>query len=165
MTNLGFFHFAKANQIATKATKVGDRYVLEEMLSGGYNIGGEQSGHIIFLDEATTGDGELSGIKLLEILKKSGKKMSELAGLMECFPQVLYNVTIQPRKKGLWQDDADIAAVIEKHTAILGDNGRILVRESGTEPLIRVMVEGKNAGQIEAAAQEITEQVKIFAAS
>ena len=165
MTNLGFFHFAKANQIATKATKVGDRYVLEEMLSGGYNIGGEQSGHIIFLDEATTGDGELSGIKLLEIVKKSGKKMSELAGLMECFPQVLYNVTIQPQKKGLWQDDADIAAVIEKHTAILGDNGRILVRESGTEPLIRVMVEGKNAGQIEAAAQEITEQVKIFAAS
>ncbi len=165
MTNLGFFHFAKANQIATKATKVGDRYVLEEMLSGGYNIGGEQSGHIIFLDEATTGDGELSGIKLLEILKKSGKKMSELASLMECFPQVLYNVTIQPQKKGLWQDDADIAAVIEKHTSILGDNGRILVRESGTEPLIRVMVEGKNAGQIEAAAQEITEQVKIFAAS
>ena len=160
MTNLGFFHFAKANQIATKATKVGDRYVLEEML-----FGGEQSGHIIFLDEATTGDGELSGIKLLEILKKSSKKMSELAGLMECFPQVLYNVTIQPQKKGLWQDDADIAAVIEKHTAILGDNGRILVRESGTEPLIRVMVEGKNAGQIEAAAQEITEQVKIFAAS
>ena len=165
MTNLGFFHFAKANQIATKATKVGDRYVLEEMLSGGYNIGDEQSGHIIFLDEATTGDGELSGIKLLEILKKSGKKMSELAGLMECFPQVLYNVTIQPQKKGLWQDDADIAAVIEKHTSILGDNGRILVRESGTEPLIRVMVEGRNAGQIEAAAQEITEQVKIFAAS
>ena len=107
----------------------------------------------------------MSGIKLLEILKKSGKKMSELAGLMECFPQVLYNVTIQPQKKGLWQDDADIAAVIEKHTAILGENGRILVRESGTEPLIRVMVEGKNAGQIEAAAQEITEQVKIFAAS
>ena len=94
-----------------------------------------------------------------------GTRKAIVAGLMECFPQVLYNVTIQPRKKGLWQDDADIAAVIEKHTAILGDNGRILVRESGTEPLIRVMVEGKNAGQIEAAAQEITEQVKIFAAS
>ena len=165
MSNLGLFLFGEKEKIHIEKTKVGDRYVLEEMLSGGYNIGGEQSGHIIFLDEATTGDGELSGIKLLEILKKSGKKMSELAGLMECFPQVLYNVTIQPRKKGLWQDDADIAAVIEKHTAILGDNGRILVRESGTEPLIRVMVEGKNAGQIEAAAQEITEQVKIFAAS
>ena len=165
MSNMGFWKFADQAGIQVEKTAVGDRYVLEEMLRSGYNIGGEQSGHIIFLDEATTGDGELSGIKLLEILKKSGKKMSELAGLMECFPQVLYNVTIQPQKKGLWQDDADIAAVIEKHTAILGDNGRILVRESGTEPLIRVMVEGKNAGQIEAAAQEITEQVKIFAAS
>mgnify|MGYP004588292109 FL=1 len=165
MSNLGFFHFAKANQIATKATKVGDRYVLEEMLSGGYNIGGEQSGHIIFLDEATTGDGELSGIKLMEILKKSGKKMSQLAGVMETFPQVLYNVTIQPQKKGHWQEDAAIAAAIETHTALLGDNGRILVRESGTEPLIRVMVEGKDAAQIENAAQAITEQVKIFAAS
>jgi len=91
--------------------------------------------------------------------------MSEVASLMETFPQVLYNVTIQPQKKGLWQDDADIAAMIEKYTAILGENGRILVRESGTEPLIRVMVEGKDAAQIETAAQAITEQVKIFAAS
>ena len=155
----------KSKDGAYVTTKVGDRYVLEEMLAGGYNIGGEQSGHIIFLDEATTGDGELSGIKLLEILKKSGKKMSEVASLMETFPQVLYNVTIQPQKKGLWQDDADIAAMIEKYTAILGENGRILVRESGTEPLIRVMVEGKDAAQIETAAQAITEQVKIFAAS
>lgn len=163
MTNLGFFHFAKANHINTMATKVGDRYVLEQMLAGGYNIGGEQSGHIIFLDEATTGDGELSGIKLMEILKKSGKKMSELAGLMETFPQVLYNVTIPAEKKGHWQEDAQIAALIEKYTEELGDNGRILVRESGTEPLVRVMVEGKDAQQIETAAQAITEQVKIFA--
>ena len=101
----------------------------------------------------------------MEILKKSGKKMSDLAGIMETFPQVLYNVTIQPQKKGHWQEDAAIAAVIEKHTVLLGDNGRILVRESGTEPLIRVMVEGKDAVQIENAAQAITEQVKIFAAS
>ncbi len=163
MTNLGFFHFAKANGIHSMATKVGDRYVLEQMLADGYNLGGEQSGHIIFLDEATTGDGELSGVKLLEILKNSGKKMSELAGIMTTFPQALYNVTIQPEKKGKWQDDADIAAVIAKHTEILGENGRILVRESGTEPLIRVMVEGMDAGQMEAAAQEITAQVKIFA--
>ncbi len=163
MTNLGFFHFAKANHIATKATKVGDRYVLEEMLSGGYNIGGEQSGHIIFLDEATTGDGELSGIKLMEILKRSGKKMSELAGLMETFPQVLYNVTIPAEKKGHWQEDTAIAALIDQYTQELGDNGRILVRESGTEPLVRVMVEGKDAQQIETAAQAITAQVKVFA--
>ncbi len=163
MTNLGFFHFARKSGIHSMATKVGDRYVLEQMLADGYNLGGEQSGHIIFLDEATTGDGELSGVKLMEILKKSGKKMSELAQIMDTFPQALYNVAIQPQKKGLWQDDADIASVIEKHTAILGENGRILVRESGTEPLIRIMVEGKNAAQMEAAAQEITEQVKIFA--
>lgn len=163
MTNLGFFHFAKANGIHSMATKVGDRYVLEQMLADGYNLGGEQSGHIIFLDEATTGDGELSGIKVLEILKQSGKKMSELADIMTTFPQALYNVTICPEKKGKWQDDAEIAAVIQKHTEILGDNGRILVRESGTEPLIRVMVEGKNAEQMETAAQEITEQVKAFA--
>jgi phosphoglucosamine mutase len=164
MTNLGFFHFAKANGIEAKATKVGDRYVLEEMLAGGYNIGGEQSGHIIFLDEATTGDGELSGIKLMEILKQSGKKMSELASVMETYPQVLYNVTIPSWKKGVWQQDKAIAAHIEKYSAELGENGRILVRESGTEPLIRVMVEGKSATQIETVAQAITEQVKLFAA-
>lgn len=163
MTNLGFFHFAKANGIHTTATQVGDRYVLEQMLAEGYNLGGEQSGHIIFLEEATTGDGELSGIKLMEILKQSGKQMSQLAEIMATFPQVLYNVTIRPEKKGLWQNDPDIAAVIEKHTAILGENGRILVRESGTEPLIRVMVEGKDAVQMETAAQEITAQVTAFA--
>ena len=163
MTNLGFFHFAKKYAIDAKATKVGDRYVLEEMLAGGYNIGGEQSGHIIFLDEATTGDGELSGIKLMEILKKSGKAMSELAGVMETFPQVLYNVTIPAAKKGHWQEDAEIAALIDTYTKELGDNGRILVRESGTEPLIRVMVEGKDAVQMENAAQAITAQVRIFA--
>lgn len=164
MTNLGFFHFAKANGIDTEATKVGDRYVLEQMLANGYNIGGEQSGHIIFLDEATTGDGELSGIKLLEILKNSGKKMSELAGIMDTFPQVMYNVTIAPQHRGHWQEDTAITDLITKYTTELGDNGRILVRESGTEPLIRVMVEGKDANQIETAAQAITEQVKIFAA-
>lgn len=163
MTNLGFFHFAKRSQIVTKATKVGDRYVLEEMLAGGYNIGGEQSGHIIFLDEATTGDGELSGIKLMEVLKQSGKKMSDLAGIMETFPQVLYNVTIPAQKKGHWQENAEIAALIQKYSDELGENGRILVRESGTEPLIRVMVEGKDAQQIECAAQAIMEQVKEFA--
>ena len=163
MTNLGFFHFCKANGIHSMATKVGDRYVLEQMLADGYNLGGEQSGHIIFLDEMTTGDGELSGIKLLEILKKSGKKMSELAGIMESFPQALYNVAIPAEKKGCWQDDAEIAGQIKKYTDILGENGRIRVRESGTEPLIRVMVEGKNAQQMETAAREITKQVQIFA--
>ncbi|MCD8220504.1 MAG: phosphoglucosamine mutase [Ruminococcus sp.] len=163
MTNLGFFHFCKANGISSVTTKVGDRYVLEEMLKDGYNLGGEQSGHIIFLDEATTGDGELSGIKLLEILKKSGKPMSELASLMNTFSQVLYNVTIPNEKKGHWQDDAEIAGQIAAYTEQLGEDGRILVRESGTEPLIRVMVEGKDAQQIETAAQEITKRVQCFA--
>ena len=97
------------------------------------------------------------------ILKKSGKAMSELAGVMETFPQVLYNVTIPAAKKGHWQEDAEIAALIDTYTKELGDNGRILVRESGTEPLIRVMVEGKDAVQMENAAQAITAQVRIFA--
>ncbi len=163
MTNLGFFHFCKANGIHAATTKVGDRYVLEQMLAEGDSLGGEQSGHIIFLDEMTTGDGELSGIKLLEIQKQSGKKMSELASIMECFPQVLYNVKIPSEKKGKWEQDSEIMAQIEKYTEILGENGRILVRESGTEPLIRVMIEGKDATQIETAAREITKRVENFA--
>lgn len=160
MTNLGFRYFAKDNGIETVTAGVGDRYVLEKMLDGGYNIGGEQSGHIIFLDDATTGDGQLSGVKVLEILKNSGKKMSELADIMYKFPQVMINVRITPKDKEVWKNDSEITGLIEKHEATLGESGRILVRESGTEPLIRVMIEGKEFGQINTMAVEIAEKIK-----
>lgn len=143
-----------------QTTKVGDRYVLERMLDGGYNLGGEQSGHIIFLDEANTGDGQLSGAKVLEILAESGKKMSELASCMEHFPQVMINVKISPRDKEVWKNDSQITDLIEKYEDELGADGRILVRESGTEPLIRVMLEGKDFRRINEYAVAIADKIR-----
>ncbi len=160
MTNLGFRHFARDNGINTVTASVGDRYVLEKMLDGGYNIGGEQSGHIIFLDHATTGDGQLSGAIVLEILKNSGKKMSELANIMYKFPQVMINVRINPKEKELWKNDKVITNLIETHEKTLGDSGRIVVRESGTEPLIRVMIEGRDFTLINSMAMEIANTIK-----
>lgn len=160
MSNLGFKYFAKNNNIKMLTTKVGDRYVLEKMLEGGYNLGGEQSGHIIFLDEANTGDGQLSGAKVMEILAESGMKMSELAGCMEHFPQVMINVKISQRSKEVWKNDSQITDLIEKYEEELGENGRILVRESGTEPLIRVMLEGRDFKQINEYAIAISEKIK-----
>lgn len=160
MTNLGFRHFARDNEIDTVTANVGDRYVLEKMLDGGYNIGGEQSGHIIFLDDATTGDGQLSGAKVLEILKNSGKKMSELADVMYKFPQVMINVRITPKDKEVWKNKSEITDLIEKHEKTLGESGRILVRESGTEPLIRVMIEGSDFSEINTMAIEIADKIK-----
>ena len=160
MSNLGFTYFAKNNGIKMQTTKVGDRYVLEKMLDGGYNLGGEQSGHIIFLDEANTGDGQLSGAKVLEILAESGKKMSELASVMEHYPQVMINVKISPRDREVWKNDSQITDLIEHYENELGDSGRILVRESGTEPLIRVMLEGKDFKQINEYAIAISEKIK-----
>lgn len=160
MSNLGFKYFAKDNEINMQTTKVGDRYVLEKMLEGGYNLGGEQSGHIIFLDEANTGDGQLSGAKVLEILAESGKKMSELAAVMEHFPQVMINVKISPRDKEVWKNDSQITDLIEQYESELGDSGRILVRESGTEPLIRVMLEGRDFSQINKFAVAIADKIR-----
>ncbi len=160
MSNLGFKYFAKDNGIKMLTTKVGDRYVLEKMLEGGYNLGGEQSGHIIFLDEANTGDGQLSGAKLLEILADSDKKLSELASCMETFPQVMINVKISPRSREVWKNDSQITDLIERYEDELGDSGRILVRESGTEPLIRVMLEGRDFKQINEYAIAIADKIR-----
>lgn len=160
MSNLGFFKFAKENDVVTATTKVGDRYVLEEMLANGYNIGGEQSGHIIFLDHANTGDGELTGVKLLDVMKKTGLKLSELASCMEVYPQVLVNVKITPDKKGKWETDKAVQDAITLYTEKLGNDGRILVRESGTEPLVRVMIEGKLTGVITEYANNIAKLVE-----
>ncbi|HNX63969.1 MAG TPA: phosphoglucosamine mutase [Oscillospiraceae bacterium] len=160
MTNLGFTHFCQENAVKMEITKVGDRYVLEKMLDGGYNLGGEQSGHIIFLDDATTGDGQLCAVKLLSILAESGKKMSELSAVMERYPQVMVNVKISSEWKNVWANDVEIKNVIARHQENLGNDGRILVRESGTEPLVRVMVEGKNFEVINDIAIAIAEKIK-----
>ena len=162
MTNLGFFHFTKREGIHTIATKVGDRYVLEEMKKGGYCIGGEQSGHIIFLEHATTGDGELSGAKLVEIVKQSGKKLSELAGEMETFPQQMQNVRITADQRNRWKEDEAVCSVMKQYEERLGEDGRILVRESGTEPLIRVMVEAKDADLMQEAVSAIAEELERY---
>ena len=160
MSNLGFFRFAEKHNIATKATKVGDRYVLEEMIKGGYSLGGEQSGHIIFLDRATTGDGQLSAVKLLSILAKSGKNLSELASVMNTYPQVLKNIVVTSQGRSALNDDKPVWDKIHECEKVLGNDGRILVRASGTEPLIRVMVEGLDHELINKIADDIVETIK-----
>ncbi|MDE6021272.1 MAG: phosphoglucosamine mutase, partial [Ruminococcus sp.] len=127
-----------------------------------YNIGGEQSGHIIFLDHATTGDGQLSGAKIIEILVNSGVKMSELASVMEAFPQLMLNVKIKPEHRVVWKDDENVKSVMSYYEEKLGDDGRILVRESGTEPLIRVMVECKDSVLMEEACRSIASAIEEF---
>ena len=153
MTNMGFNKFCEANGMTFVSTKVGDRYVLEAMLREGYNIGGEQSGHIIFLDYATTGDGELSGAMILSIMKRTGEKLSSLAKVMERMPQVLINVKVSAEGKLAFYTDKEVKAEIKRVTEILGDRGRILVRVSGTEPLVRVMLEGENLEEIQSLAE------------
>lgn len=160
MTNMGFNKFCDANDMTFVSTKVGDRYVLEAMLREGYNIGGEQSGHIIFLDYATTGDGELSGAMILSIMKRTGEKLSTLAKVMERMPQVLINVKVSAEGKLAFYTDKEVKAEIKRVTDILGDRGRILVRVSGTEPLVRVMLEGENLEEIQSLAEESAQVVR-----
>ena len=160
MSNMGFFKFAESEGIHCEKTAVGDRYVLENMLKNGYNIGGEQSGHVIFLDYATTGDGELTAIQILKAMKRSGKKLSELASVMEIYPQVLINVRVSQEGKVRFPDDVEIKKAIAHAEAELGDTGRVLVRASGTEPLIRVMLEGKDTAQIQHLGEVIAEVVR-----
>lgn len=160
MSNMGFFRFCKENDIDCAKTAVGDRYVLERMLKDGYNIGGEQSGHVIFLDYATTGDGELSGVQLVETVVKSGKKLSELAGIMRVYPQVLINVTVTPEGKQKYNNDEYIISAVQQAEMELSGEGRVLVRVSGTEPLVRVMLEGADIEQITKLGNSIADVVR-----
>ena len=160
MTNLGFAHFAKNNNINIVTTKVGDRYILEQMTAGGYNLGGEQSGHIIFRDMSTTGDGQLTAVQLLSVINRSEQKASELGKVMERYPQVMINVKIAPRWKESWKNDSEIEDIITSNQKELGTSGRILVRESGTEPLIRVMIEGRRFDVINDMAIKIADKIK-----
>lgn len=160
MTNMGFNKFCEENGMKFVSTKVGDRYVLEAMLCEGYNIGGEQSGHIILLDYETTGDGQLSGASVLSIMKRTGKKLSELAKVMERMPQVLINVKVSAEGKLAFYNDKEVKAEIKRVSDILGDRGRILIRVSGTEPLVRVMLEGESLEEIQNLAEEAAQVVR-----
>lgn len=158
MSNMGLEIAMKKVGGKVVRTAVGDRYVVEEMLKEGYNLGGEQSGHMIFLDHNTTGDGILSALQVLAIIKRSGKKLSELAQVMTSLPQVLVNVKV--RKKADLNKIKPIKEVIDQVEAELGENGRLLVRYSGTEALLRVMIEGENQNRIETLAHQVAESVR-----
>lgn len=160
MTNMGFNKFCEANGMNFVSTKVGDRYVLETMLQQGYNIGGEQSGHVIILDYGTTGDGQLTGATLLSLVNRRSAKLSSIATLMERYPQVLINVSVSNEGKLNFYTDKEIKAEIKRVSDILGDKGRILVRVSGTEPLVRVMLEGENLEEISNLANETASLVR-----
>lgn len=160
MTNLGFVKFCEENGLRFIATKVGDRYVLEEMLLGDYSFGGEQSGHVIFRDFATTGDGQLTATQLLCLLKCAGKPLSELSRAMTRYPQVTVNVSISAEGKIAFYTDKTVAAKLSEVKEILGNSGRIVVRPSGTEPLIRVMAEGQDEEQITALAHDVADVIR-----
>ena len=158
MANIGFHQAIKKAGGRAEITKVGDRYVLENMLKNGYKIGGEQSGHIIFTDFSTTGDGLITALQVLSSLKRSGRKASDLTALMTTYPQLLVNVKVAT-KEG-WETNEAIKKAIAAGDEELGENGRILVRPSGTEPLIRVMAEGPDQEQLDRICHAIADVVK-----
>ncbi|MFI3227310.1 MAG: phosphoglucosamine mutase [Clostridia bacterium] len=159
MSNMGLHKFAQENGIGMICSAVGDRYVLEKMLEKGYNLGGEQSGHIIFHDYATTGDGQLTAIQFLKILKDSGKTAAQMGSEVVPFPQTMINVPVPNEIKKTLLDNQEIADFIAKEETELGE-GRVLVRPSGTEALVRVMVEGIEEKSVIKAAQSIADFIK-----
>lgn len=158
MSNIGLFKAANAHRIDTVKTKVGDRYVMEAMRKHGYNLGGEQSGHVIFLDHGTTGDGMLTAVQLVNVLKAKHQPLSALSRIMEKFPQVMVNVRV--KEKNGWETNDAIRSAIGTVEAKLGTDGRVLVRPSGTEPLIRVMAEGPDEHQLKAHVDHIAEVIQ-----
>ncbi|KWX76045.1 phosphoglucosamine mutase [Paenibacillus jilunlii] len=158
MSNIGFYKATEQLALNTAKTAVGDRYVMEEMRRGGYNLGGEQSGHVIFLDYNTTGDGILTAIQLVDTMKSSGKKLSVLKSMMTKYPQVLVNVRVQDKTN--YPNNPAIEAAIQEVEGKLGDNGRVLVRPSGTEPLIRVMAEGPDKAELDLYVGQIVDVVQ-----
>ena len=155
MTNMGLDEYLKNNEIEIIKTQVGDRYVLEEMLKNGYSLGGEQSGHIIFLDYNTTGDGLATGLFLLEVMIETKIAISDLNKLMKNYPQILINAKVPNEKKYSYLDNEDIKSEIKRIEAYFHGEGRVVIRPSGTEPLVRVMIEGKNQEEITNIAQDL----------
>lgn len=159
MSNIGFHKYLKDMGCETRATDVGDRYVLEDMLKTGGIIGGEQSGHIIFLDKTTTGDGILSSIQLVRAVLKLGKNASELSDEIKIYPQVLVNAKVTNENKKRYTEDEEVVKAFDEVSAKLGDTGRLLVRPSGTEPLVRVMIEGEDTESITEMAEELADML------
>lgn len=160
MSNMGLENYLKSQGISLVRASVGDRYVLEKMLAKGINIGGEQSGHIILSDYATTGDGVLTSLKLVEAIRDAGKDLHEMIVSIKDWPQVLINVTVDNTKKNSWKEYPVLTSFIAKMEEEMGENGRVLVRTSGTEALIRVMVEGREETQVQEIAEKIAEVVR-----
>ena len=160
MSNLGLNKYTEQNELQLLQTKVGDRYVLEEMLKNGYNLGGEQSGHVILLDYNPTGDGILTSLMLIQALLESGKKASELSSLVQKYPQVLINAKVSSDKKYDFEKNQEIKDAIEKLEKEFAGNGRVLIRPSGTEPLVRVMIEGKDKTVIENKAKKLADLIE-----
>lgn len=160
MSNLGFFLMGKEKGINIEQTKVGDRYVLERMREIGASLGGEQSGHVIFLDENTTGDGLLSALHLLDVMVQTEKPLSELSKVMEVLPQALVNAEVANHKKEHYMDYPEIADAIARISGEFEGEGRVLIRPSGTEPLVRVMIEGKDQKRIDAEARKLADLIQ-----
>ena len=160
MSNLGLNKYSEQNNLQLLQTKVGDRYVLEEMLKNGYNLGGEQSGHVILLDYNPTGDGILTSLMLIQAILESGKNASELGDLVKKYPQVLINAKVSSDKKYDYEKNAEIKDAIEKLEKEFSGNGRVLIRPSGTEPLVRVMIEGEDKAVIEGKARKIADLIE-----
>ena len=159
MSNLGLDIACKEVGINLAKTKVGDRYVLEEMLDKGYVLGGEQSGHIIFLECNTTGDGLVTALQVASIVRRSNKTLSELCSIMKELPQVLVNAKVPNDKKDIYLKDAEIVAEIERMEKLMDGKGRVLIRPSGTEPLVRVMLEGENQEEIDKLAHNLADMI------
>ena len=159
MSNLGFTLMGEQEGIHIEKTKVGDRYVLENMRENGYNLGGEQSGHIIFLDDSTTGDGLLSALHLLAVMVDTGETLSSLASVMEVLPQALVNARVPNHKKEHYMEYTEIAEAIENLEKMFDGEGRVLIRPSGTEPLVRVMIEGKDQNVIQGEAEKLADLI------
>lgn len=160
MSNLGLNKFARDNGLELLQTKVGDRYVLEEMLKDGFNLGGEQSGHVILLDYNPTGDGILTSLMLIQTILEEGKKASELANMVKLYPQILVNAKVNSDKKYQYKEDKEINEAIDKLEKEFAGNGRVLIRPSGTEPLVRVMIEGEDQEYITKKAKEIANLIE-----
>ena len=160
MSNLGLKKYGETNNMNILQTKVGDRYVLEEMLKSGYNLGGEQSGRVILLDYNPTGDGNLTSLMLMKAILEKGKKASECAKIVNIYPQVLINAKVSTDKKYDYEKDEEILKAIKELEEEFSGNGRVLIRPSGTEPKVRVMIEGEDQEYITKRAKELADLIE-----